>query len=85
MTKSKPLHGYSSALVELVNQRDPDEVSTRFAKLCISRGFPVSEVAAHYRVSRVTVYAWFKGTSRPRPSHEEMMRRSLAKYEEPSA
>lgn len=79
------MQGYSSALVELVNQRDPSEVVTRFAKLCIARGISASEVAAHFHVSRVTVYAWFKGASRPRPAHEENMRSYLVKYEEAGA
>jgi len=39
------------------------------------------EVAKQFSVSKVTVYAWFKGISRPRPMHEEMMRAALAKAE----
>lgn len=85
MMKSDARYGYSSALVELVNQRDPDEVSTRFAKLCITQGIPALEVAKHFSVSKVTVYAWFKGLSRPRPMHEEMMRTYLAKRKEGGA
>lgn len=82
---SKPLGGYSPALVALVNRRDPDEVSTRFAKHCIAQGLPVLEVAALFSVSKVTVYAWFNGRSRPRPMHEEMMRSYLAKHSAGSA
>ena len=79
--KSDARHGYSSTLIELVNRRDPAEVTVRFAKLCIARGVSALEVAKQFSVSKVTVYAWFKGDSRPRPMHEEIMRTHLAKHE----
>lgn len=73
-------HGYNSALVAVVNARNPADITTRFAKHCIAQGIPVLEVADRFVVSKVTVYAWFKGTSTPRPAHMELMRSLLSEW-----
>lgn len=73
-------HGYNSALVAVVNARNSADITTRFAKLCIARGIPALKVADRFVVSKVTVYAWFKGTSTPRPAHMELMRSLLSEW-----
>ncbi len=61
--------GYSSALVQLINQSDPESVVTRFAKYCIEKNISVIEIAQAFNVTRATVYFWFKGAFKPREKH----------------
>jgi len=68
-TMSDGRKGYSNALVQIVEQSDPESVVTKFAKYCIDRGIPVTEIAKAFGVTRATVYFWFKGECRPREKH----------------
>jgi predicted transcriptional regulator len=36
-------------------------LGVRLAKLCVDKNIPVSDVAEFFGVSRVSVYAWFRG------------------------
>lgn len=76
-TKPNDRRGYTADLVSAVRSRVDNTPAARFAALCIEKNVSVQKVADLFSVSRQTVYAWFTGASRPRPRHEEMMRRLL--------
>lgn len=53
--------GYSRRLVDEVSQADSDKLGVCLALVCLDKDVPVKEIAEHLGVSRVTVYAWFRG------------------------
>lgn len=69
--------GYSLALAREVAAADQRKIGVQFGLHCIERGIPVSEVAANFKVSRTSVYAWFRGTFTPAPEYVEEMQRQL--------
>lgn len=71
--------GYSHALAKLVAARDQSSTVVRFAAYCIEREIPVEEVAKAFRVSRASVYNWFKGTYSPREKQIARMQNILSK------
>lgn len=80
MTKSDS-RGYTVRLLREVEALDPTAVPTRFAKMCIERDIPVSDVAQKFGVTRASVYAWFTGTHQPRASIKQMMSDILEKLD----
>jgi transcriptional regulator with XRE-family HTH domain len=81
MTTRKRDRGYSTRLVADVDAADPMLIWVRFAKLCITKGVPVRDVAEKFGVTRATVYSWFTGRSKPRSYHISRMMRALDKQE----
>lgn len=65
--------GYSTALLQIVEQRDQSDVVARYAKHCIRTGVSATAVSDIFGVSRSMVYYWFKGDSRPRERHVSRM------------
>jgi hypothetical protein len=54
---------YTVKIVQLNAEANQDLLGVQIGRFCISRGTPVSEVAAALDVSKTTVYKWFTGTS----------------------
>lgn len=48
-----------------VYDANPKLLGVRFGKFCIDNEIPVSKVANTLRVSRMTVYNWFTGVTKP--------------------
>lgn len=78
MTKSNS-RGYSLRTVKQVEAADPTLPGVRLAKVCIARDIPVVDVAAKFGVSRVAVYSWFTGHSKPRQKQVELIEEILKK------
>ena len=55
--------GYSTGLVAENRQGSLRHLGVALGRVCIKKGIPVTDVAFHFRVSRQTVYSWFKGVS----------------------
>lgn len=53
--------GYTRRFVAEVERADSSKIGVRLATLCLLRDIPVKDVAEFLGVSRVTVYAWFRG------------------------
>lgn len=53
--------GYSSLFIQDVENANPSLIGVKLAKLCIKKDIPVIDIADHFKVSRVSVYAWFRG------------------------
>ena len=71
------LRGYSLILVKANRDADPKHIGVRLGKWCIRMNIPVSEVAQQFGVSRMTVYSWFTGASRPRKDKVDQIEKLL--------
>jgi transcriptional regulator with XRE-family HTH domain len=71
--------GYSALTIQEVQEANPTLLGVKLAKICIDRGIPVSDVAEFFGVSRVTVYAWFRGKSVVSGKHADKMQKLLVK------
>ena len=69
--------GYSSSLCRIVRNGDPESVVTKFALYCIEQEIPATEVAEAFKVTKATVYYWFKGVYSPRERHLAAMQKIL--------
>jgi predicted transcriptional regulator len=71
--------GYSVLLLRDIREANPHMLGVRLAKLCVGKSIPVSDVAAFFGVSRVTVYAWFRGQVEVSEKHAGKMHELLDK------
>lgn len=53
--------GYSILLIQKIKEANPNLLGVKLGKICVGRDIPVKDVAEFFGVSRVTVYAWFRG------------------------
>ena len=58
-------YGYSQRLVELNRSAGLESIGVVLGKECIRLDIPVRTVAKALGVSRMTVYNWFTGASKP--------------------
>lgn len=58
-------YGYSQRLAELNRSAGLESIGVVLGRECIKLGIPVRAVAQALGVSRMTVYNWFTGTSKP--------------------
>ena len=71
--------GYSSGFVNDVNASDKTKIGVKLALACIKRDIPVTDVAEFFKVSRVTVYAWFCGKTNVPEKHRDKMQKLVEK------
>lgn len=71
--------GYSSLFIQDVKNANPQLLGVKLAKLCIKNDIPVITIANHFKVSRVSVYAWFRGTRHVGDRHLDRMNRLIEK------
>jgi DNA invertase Pin-like site-specific DNA recombinase len=71
--------GYSHGIAKMVAKLDQSSTLAQFASYCIKHDIPVEEVAKAFKVSRATVYNWFKGAYSPRERHIAKMQSFLSK------
>ena len=53
--------GYTTKFIQAVMAADQEKLGVKLGVICINKDIPVSHVADHLAVSRMTVYHWFKG------------------------
>jgi hypothetical protein len=58
-------YGYSQRLAELNRSAGLESVGVALGRECIRVGISVRTVAQDLKVSRMTVYNWFTGASKP--------------------
>ena len=71
--------GYSSVFVNEVRSADHSKIGVKFGVACIRGEIPVSDVSSHFKVSRMTVYSWFRGKTNVPEKHWEAMQKLIAK------
>ena len=70
--------GYSSRLIQANKDAAEDHPGVMLGRLCITQDIPVADVAQFFKVSRMTIYKWFKGTEMPRKRHVEKIEEVVA-------
>lgn len=63
--------GYSYQFAQIVYSGDTSKLGVQLGNLCIENEIPVKDVADHFKVTRATIYNWFKGETKVPPSHQE--------------
>jgi len=71
------LRGYSYRLVQANRAADSKHIGVKLGKWCIANEMPVGEVADIFKVSRMTIYSWFTGTSNPHKAKAEKIEKFL--------
>jgi len=73
------MRGYSSKFVSEVQSADQSKLGVKLGMACIKGEIPVSDVSEFFKVSRVTVYNWFKGKTKVPTEHTEKIEKLIAK------
>lgn len=71
--------GYSTNLVAENRKGSLRHIGVALGRACIKQGVSVLDVSFHFRVSRQTVYNWFKGVSNPRPELQRDIEQFITK------
>jgi hypothetical protein len=71
--------GYTTKFIRAVNDADQTKIGVQLGQLCIKNDIPVHDVAEFIKVTRMTVYHWFKGTTNVRTTHEELVKKLISK------
>jgi hypothetical protein len=53
---------YSQELIDLVNNSNPNKTGIALASACIKANLPAKYVAVALKVTRMTLYSWFRGS-----------------------
>ncbi len=71
--------GYSTLTAREIRLADPDMLGVKLGLLCLERGIPIVDVAEYLHVSRVTIYAWFRGKTEVSDKHRDKIEKLLQK------
>jgi len=71
--------GYSQSLVKANKAANARSLGVALGRHCIERDISVRQVADRFKVSRMTVYSWFKGAREPRPDLAVQIQRYIQK------
>lgn len=71
--------GYSALTVQEINFASPVLLGVKLGRICVKRDIPVADIAEYFGVSRVTVYAWFRGKSVVSGKYADKMQQLIAK------
>ena len=53
---------YSPTFLLELNNFDTDRLGVQLAKACVNADLPATEVAKVFKVSRMTIHSWFRGS-----------------------
>jgi len=71
--------GYSTLMLQEVKDANQNLLGVKLGLICVERDIPVTDVADFFGVSRVTVYAWFRGKAVVSGKHADKMQKLIAK------
>jgi hypothetical protein len=71
--------GYSSLFIQAVNDANPNLIGVKLAKICIKKDIPVVDVANYFKISRMSVYSWFRGERHVGDRHIDKMNKLIEK------
>lgn len=66
-------------MAKIVAGLDQSSTVAQFASYCIRHDVSVDDVAKAFKVTRATIYNWFKGVYSPRERHIAKMQNILSK------
>jgi transcriptional regulator with XRE-family HTH domain len=70
-------YGYSQSLAQTNKSVSAKSLGVALGRICIEQGISVQAIAAVFGVSRMTVYNWFKGDSKPNPAIADKVQRYI--------
>jgi hypothetical protein len=71
--------GYSILLADQNKSADSELLGVQLGRVCINKDIPVTDVADFFKVSRMTVYSWFRGDTKVSGKHTEKMQKLIAR------
>jgi hypothetical protein len=71
--------GYSTLTAQEINEANHALLGVKLGRICVAKGIPVKDVAEFFSVSRVTVYAWFRGKAVVSGKHADRMQQLIDK------
>ena len=71
--------GYSISMAEGIKAADQKLIGVQLGRVCINKDIPVSDVADFFKVSRMTVYSWFRGKAVVSGKHAAKMQKLVDK------
>ena len=71
--------GYTTKFIQAVNEADQTKIGVRLAQVCIKHDIPVTDVADFLKVTRMTVYHWFRGKTNVLGPQKETVEKLIAK------
>ena len=71
--------GYTTKFIKAVNEADQTKLGVQLGQICIKNDIPVVDVAEFLKVTRMTVYHWFKGKTNVVNNHKEVVEKLLTK------
>lgn len=71
--------GYTTKFIQAVNDADQTKIGVRLGKICIENDIPVIDVANFLKVTRMTVYHWFKGKTNVLGQYQDQVEKLIAK------
>jgi|APGre2960657423_1045063.scaffolds.fasta_scaffold317373_2 hypothetical protein len=73
------MNGYSRQLVSFNRNADTHNLGVKLGRVCIRLDIPITEVAKFCKVSRMTVYNWFRGATSPQSNKVEFITKIVVK------
>ena len=71
--------GYMSRIIRANLEASTDSPGVMLGRFCIAKEIPVKDVSEFFKVSRMTIYKWFKGLEIPRQKQLARIEEVLAK------
>lgn len=71
--------GYTTKFIRAVNEADQTKLGVQLGQLCIKNDIPVADVAEFIKITRMTVYHWFRGKTNVKNTHKETVEKLIAK------
>jgi hypothetical protein len=71
--------GYSLLIANEIREANKSLLGVQLGKICLDRDIPVMDVAEFFDVSRVTVYAWFRGKTVVSGKYSDKMKKLIEK------
>ena len=71
--------GYSTLTAREIREANSNLLGVKLGRFCLDRGIPVADAAEYLHVSRVTVYAWFRGKADVSGHHRDAVIELLKK------
>lgn len=71
--------GYSTRTIRDNEAADANHPGVMLGRLCIAQEIPVADVAQFFKVSRMTIYKWFRGAELPRKKQVVKIEEIIAK------
>jgi DNA-binding transcriptional regulator YdaS (Cro superfamily) len=78
MNRGVAMRGYAHKFIQDVRGADQSKLGVQLGMACIEGEIPVSDVAEFFKVTRATVYNWFKGKTKVPTEHTEKIEKLIA-------